>query len=958
MARVWDLKDINQITEVHPYIDAIIFGLDVVITDSADFHFQSWKHLADEEGIPFSLSDNVKLGGASRRKSLEFLLGDRQVTEFQAEEMIARKNRYYEQLLSSITKDDLLPGVRKLLVELERKEVKIAITSASHNAPLVLDRLGIRDKIDILVDGSSVTHHKPTPDFFLYAAHQLGVPPCRCLVVEDTASGIEAAHSAGMVALGLGLGERIAAADLVLPDLENVTFGDLSYAATWRVSEPEFVPARQHYRETIFTQGNGYIGTRGTLEERYPFDQQATFVHGFWDDAPIFFTELANVPDWTALEIRVNGHRFRLDQGSITNYSRFLDLRTGVLHRRLRWTHLEHDFAVDLHFLRFPSLAEPHVMVLRVNITPVDFPAQVDVRVMLDSHVENQGLLHLHTLSQYSDEHQAGLLVKTRYTGKLLAMSTRLQVHGGSYDSMGQDCPGCPGINVTARLDANQTLTIDKVVAVYTSGEVEDPLMHARLKAEEAAQAGFQSLSEANDVAWVDFWETSDVIIEGDDEAQLSLRHALYQLRIAAPTTDEHVSIGAKTLSGFGYHGHVFWDNEIFVLPFFTYTQPSLARNMLMYRLHTLPGARKNAIENGFNGAQYAWESAETGEEVTPTWVPHFQDRTKLFRIWTGDLEIHISADIAYAMHQFWQVTGDDDFWRDVGIPILLETAVFWGERAEQEGDRFAIRDVIGPDEYHDHVDNNAFTNRMVQYHLETALDALDWLADHAPECASTLKNRLDLTPARLAHWRRIIDGLIILQDSETGLIEQFEGFFNLKDADWPTYSGRTKSMQGLLGTEGANEYQVLKQADVLMLLCLLGNQFDQQTLQVNWDYYNPRTDHSHGSSLSPSIHAWIACELGQPEVAYEHFMRAARADLGDIRGNARDGIHAASAGGLWQAVVFGFAGLKLEDMDYSFRPCLPAHWTRLAFRFTYRGVEHEVDLGVAQSEVIDRSPM
>ena len=199
-----------------------------------------------------------------------------------------------------------------------------------------------------------------------------------------------------------------------------------------------------------------------------------------------------------------------------------------------------------------------------------------------------------------------------------------------------------------------------------------------------------------------------------------------------------------------------------------------------------------------------------------------------------------------------------------------------------------------------------------------------------------------------MAHWRRVIDGLIILQDPETGLIEQFEGFFQLKEVDWPTYGGRTKSMQELLGIEGANQCQVLKQADVLMLLCLLRDQFDHQTRQVNWDYYNSRTDHSYGSSLSPSIHARIACELGRPEVAYEHFMRAARADLGDIRGDARDGVHAASAGGLWQAIVFGFAGLRLEEKDHTLRPCLPAHWTRLAFRFYHRGIRHQVDLSRA----------
>jgi kojibiose phosphorylase len=362
---------------------------------------------------------------------------------------------------------------------------------------------------------------------------------------------------------------------------------------------------------------------------------------------------------------------------------------------------------------------------------------------------------------------------------------------------------------------------------------------------------------------------------------------------------------------------------------------------MLRYRYHSLPGARRKAAANGFEGAQFPWESAETGDEVTPTWVPHFADPTQLVRIWTGDIQIHISADVAYAMHQFWQASGDDDFWRGVGIPVLLEAAIFWGARAEAEGERFAIRDVIGPDENHDHVDNNQFTNYMVKWHLRTALEALAWLEQHDPDLRVALISRLDLSPERLAHWQRIIDGLTTLHDPETGLIEQFEGFYALKDVDWAAYKGRTQSMQELLGIEGCAEHKALKQADVIALLCLLGDQipeFDEQTWRANWNYYVPITDHEYGSSLGPSMHAWAACRMGLPEEAYAHFMRAARADLLDVRGNAGDGIHAASAGGLWEAVVFGFAGMRLTETGPTFEPRFPAHWKRVAFNILYRG--------------------
>lgn len=930
---------------MNKYFDAVIFDLDGVITDTAEYHFRAWKRLADEDGIPFKRQDNEKLRGVSRRKSLALLLDGREVTEEQAREMMARKNSYYQEMIKEVSPKNLLPGVSALLAELKGKDILVAIASASRNAHTVVNRLGMWDWIDILADGSSVNRPKPAPDLFLHAARDLGVPASRCLVVEDAASGIKAAQAAGMVAVGLGSVERVGTADLVFQNLDGVTYAHLSRAATWRISETTFDSQHQNQMETILNQGNGYLGTRGTFEEGFPGDIQATLVHGFWDDAPKAYTELANTPDWTAFDIRVNGQRFRVDQGVVSDYSRYLDLRTGVLFRRLRWNPPEGSQTVDLTFERVPCLDDPHVLIARMGITALDEPVVVNVRAMLDSRVENEGTLHLRPVAQHTDGERFDLLVQTRHTEKELAMSARLNVAGVKAELSEYDCPGCPGVQVNVGLSAGESVTIDKFVGIFTSRDVADPMEAARAKAKSAKDSGYQKLRSGNDRAWGEFWEMCDVVIEGDDEAQISLRHALFQLRVAAPTNDEYVSIGAKTLSGFGYHSHVFWDTEIFVLPFFSYTQPSLARNMLIYRWHTFPQARNKARAKGYRGALYPWESAETGEEVTPAWLPHFHDPKRLVRVWTGDIELHINADIAYALHQYWQVTGDEEFWKNVGIPIILETAMFWGERVESENGKYAIRDVIGPDEYHEHIDNNFYTNRMVQWHLDTALSSLEWLRNNAPDEAAVLTERLELTPEILALWRDIRDDLILLYDPRTGLFEQFEGFHQLEEVDWSLYQDRKSSMHEALGVEEINHYKVIKQADVIMLLCLLRGEYNREIWEANWNYYAPLTDHTYGSSLGPAMHAWAACEIGQPDVAYEHFIRAARADLKDVRGNVADGIHAASAGGLWQAAIFGFAGLRLTGDGPEVNPRLPDHWRRLKFNVNYYDQIHRFDI-------------
>jgi kojibiose phosphorylase len=712
----------------------------------------------------------------------------------------------------------------------------------------------------------------------------------------------------------------------------------------WLIAESAVDAAKMHHSETIFTIGNGYLCTRGAFEEGYLDEHRATFVHGVFDDVPIVFTELANAPDWLPLHVILNGDSFSMDKGTVERFERSLDLRTGVLSRTVHWRSPSGD-AATIQFERFASLAEEHLLYLRCRVTP-EFDGTLEIRAALTGHSDNQGFAHFWPMGQglsAPGSRTAYLHSRTRATRIGLALAMRLDASAETQVEF-WDAPDAPTFSLNFSAHKGETIAVEKVVGVATSREAADPVEMA-LTCALGAPAWAEAL-EAQIQAWGREWEHADVLIEGDEEAQIAIRFSLFQLLIAAPRHDDRVNIGAKTLSGFGYRGHSFWDTETFMLPFFIYCAPNIARNLLDYRYHRLPGARLKARANGYEGAQFPWESADTGEEVTPTWVPHYADRTQQIRIWTGDIEIHISADIAHAAHLYWRTTGDDDWFIEKGAELVLDTAKFWASRAEWNVDtgEYEYTDVIGPDEYHDHVDNNFYTNYLARWNLQAALDILDWLKHAAPARAAELRLSLSLTPELLERWKDVIARmhLPLLPD---GLIEQFEGYFQRRDVDLAALEPREISAQMLFGIEGCNETQVLKQPDVLMLQYLQREDFSDEQVRVNYDFYTPRTDHTFGSSLGPSIQAIMACEVGKPDDAYDHFIRAARADLRDVRGNAGDGIHGASAGGTWQAVVFGFAGLRVDEDGWTVHPRLPQHWKGLRFHFCHRGEWHAVDL-------------
>jgi kojibiose phosphorylase len=402
-------------------------------------------------------------------------------------------------------------------------------------------------------------------------------------------------------------------------------------------------------------------------------------------------------------------------------------------------------------------------------------------------------------------------------------------------------------------------------------------------------------------------------------------------------------------LTGPGYKGHVFWDTEIYMLPFYIFTHPPSARALLMYRYHTLDGAREKARQMGYRGAMYAWESADTGAETTPPYV--VLPSGAIMPVLSGTQEHHISADVPYAVWQYWQATGDDGFLLQAGAEIVLETARFWASRVELGEDaRYHIRRIVGPDEYHENVEDNAYTNGMAQWALECGVETATLLAQRWPAQWRALRRRLELRQDELQRWSSVAREMYTGLDPHTGLFEQFRGFHALEPIDLTQYAGRQVPMDVILGHARTQQVQIVKQADVLMLIYLLWERFTPAIRSANFLYYEPRT--AHGSSLSPSIHALIAARLGDTATAMRYFHQAAAIDLGNNMGNASAGVHAAALGGLWQAIVFGFAGLAIGHDMIAFDPHLPAAWEALRFSLQFRGQSLCVSMQDAAVEI------
>jgi kojibiose phosphorylase len=476
---------------------------------------------------------------------------------------------------------------------------------------------------------------------------------------------------------------------------------------------------------------------------------------------------------------------------------------------------------------------------------------------------------------------------------------------------------------------------MDRIVTVFTSRDVANPTKAALEHLTNTRIRNFQHLVQAHVDAWHRKWKAAEIQIVGDEHAQQALRFAIYHLIAAANPDDEHVSIAARGLTGDAYRGHVFWETEIYMLPFYVFTDPSAARALLMYRYHTLDAARRKARAYGYEGALYAWESAGTGDETTPHSVITPDGHEVIIR--TGEMEHHISADIAYAVWQYWRITGDDAFMAAAGAEILVETARFWVSRAQIDPHgRAHIQKVIGPDEYHEGVDDNAYTNTMAIFNLERAADAVAILQREQITDWPGLSQRLGLTEDESQRWRALAGQLVTGFDPITKLFEQFSGYFQLEEIDVAAQRDCGVPIDVCLGPERTRGSKAIKQADVVTLSALLWDRWPRTVHEANFRYYEPRT--GHGSSLSPALHALVAARLGIADLAQKYFRQASEIDLANNMGNAAGGVHLGALGGLWQAAVFGAAGLSAREDGIGIDPQLLPGWTEIEFPLQWRG--------------------
>jgi kojibiose phosphorylase len=683
----------------------------------------------------------------------------------------------------------------------------------------------------------------------------------------------------------------------------------------WTLVEEGFTLAREHEVESLFAIGNGYVGSRGSLAEGSALSTPATFVSGVFDSDASSLPGLAPTADWTRLSTTIDGHALRLDRGHNLEHRRILDMRQGILWRE--WRHQDESGRVaQVRVLRLASLADRHLLVQCATITPENFSGRIFV-----------------------DGTLTGPVVQVTRSGTTIAMAVARRVMNSTdrWTPSTELIQGRQGLE----LALGETYRLDRVVALYTSRDSADPRETARRHVESAIANVAGVIGEHRDT-WLARWQASDVRIEGDPAAQRALRFAIYHLVSAANPQDDRVSIGARGLSGSAYKGHVFWDTDIFMLPFFVLTYPAAARALVMYRYHTLAAARAKAARLGCRGAFYAWESTDSGEDVTPPFV--VAPDGQVVRILTGEQEQHISADVAFGVWNYWHATGDDQFLVEVGAEILIETARFWASRAQREEDGcYHIRGVIGPDEYHETVDDNAYTNGMAQWNLEAAAEIANLVAERWPEPSQALSRRLGIEPEEPRRWQQVARDLYTGFNERTGLFEQFRGYFDLEEIDLAAFVPRNAPMDVLLGRERIRRSKVIKQPDVVMLVHLLWDRMPPDVRKANFEYYEPRC--AHGSSLSPAIHATVAARLGDTALAERYFRQAAEIDLADNMGNAAGGIHAAALGGLWQAVVLGFAGLHLGGESPEHRTNLPASWRSLSVRIQWRGQWHELTL-------------
>lgn len=716
----------------------------------------------------------------------------------------------------------------------------------------------------------------------------------------------------------------------------------------WLVRETDFRPEYVRKYESIMCQGNGYMGVRGAVEEDYEKTVRYTLVAGTFDKMERKnTTELPCSADTTAAYLAADGISLVLTEENVTAYEHCLNLQDGLLTRHFIWSPRE-GLRLEFSSQRFVSLNDRHVIGQRIAVKVLEGETELSLMTGIRGG-ERYGDPHFQDMESCLEEDILQYAELTHESG--ITFVTSAWINGVCRDAEGRMTELIPETQLQSdwiflryqrNMRAGEELVVEKLSRVATTrdkdfindtDEWEREVLIRREQAEmqKLKTVGYDSARKASAKCWSKLWQERDIQITGAADAdQLAFRFAVYHLTIMAPIHDNRMNIGAKGLSGKGYMGHTFWDTEIYMLPYFVWENPKGARSLLEYRYLCLDSARKKARENGYEGAMYPWEAAWiTDGDVCPE--AHF-----------AQYEYHVTADVAYGVYYYYEVTHDMEFMCKYGCEILFETAQFWKSRLEYnaEKDCYEILDVIGPDEFTHHANNNAFTNYLAHLNLTLACQWQERLKKEYSREYVRLNRKLDLGK-RAADWRKCAEKLVLPVANEQNILPQDDDYLTLPEIDLTIYRAGEKKLRKDYPYPTYTRLKVSKQADVMNLFLLREELFPLEVKKASLDYYEPFCVHE--SSLSLCAYSMLAADCEEQEKAYQLFERARAIDLGPNMKSSDDGIHAASLGGIWQCCVLGFCGVRLCGDRLRIVPNLPECWDSVTVRIWWRGRQLEV---------------
>ncbi len=714
----------------------------------------------------------------------------------------------------------------------------------------------------------------------------------------------------------------------------------------WLITEEKYTPERELYWETIFALSNGYMASRGALEENHfcPNVKSyfGTYAAGIFDKYNLEYQAIVNLPDFFNTAVTIDGSLVSMEKGRVEEYSRTLDMYNGVLIRKFIWSDPQKKHRVRFEINRFISKADPHLAVLHYTIEPLSADAEIRVDNILDGNITNIDFhvsgYQLRDEKYYfiDDEHDAGslenggfLTVKTKKTQHKICEAIRCEIKGDLVNVDVRNTTETRKLAIESRsvfkAAQGRKYSFLKLVSVYTSRDgVADLKTACTDKLAQASKAGYEFLLHEHSRAWNAIWEVSDLRIDGDARDQRNIRFNVFHLIQMGNKNDPRVNVGSRGLTSEMHYGNCFWDTELFIMPFFIYTDPDAAKALVQYRYLTLPTARQKAKKLLFKGAMYPWMSSWPGHEQADYWE-------------YANIAVHIVSDVIYGLMNYYRSTQDDRFMLEYGLEMLIETSRFWESRLtwSDERKKYVINVVKGPNEYAI-TNNNTYTNWSCRWNLTQAVEMLAWARKkHGAEFAKVAK-KLSLNPKEEKKWAEMAKKIYIHYDKAKDLYVEDDTILEKEPVDIKTLKpGKTITTELGYTWDTFLRLKIVKQADVLLLMTLHRQDFTKRQLERAWKFYEPIT--LHDSSLSYNTHCIVANELGDVKKSDQYFQQTARLDLEDEMENVFLGIHSANAGGAWQCVVYGFCGMRMGANFLEFNPQLPSRYKVVEFHVYFR---------------------